>query len=349
MNRFGFNPLHGAGQPYFRALNVVDVAASQTELGVQLAETMRNALLVLAESRACLTDLDDFFYDSDFRDQCLQSITYPPLRAFWERYGAMSPERQATLAMPVLNKLSLLLATPTLREILSHQAPIDLGKHLNTKGSVLLVSLAVDEVHGAGRKMGSLIMSAIIREVFSRVQIAERDRNPVRLYVDEFENFAMNDFEQVLVEGRKWGLSMAIAHQTLAQLSPKMRSMILGNVGLKFVFRVGYDDGQVFGKDIFSDPKFYNFTELPVGHCVMWRKHAGDIEVEVNEPLLPNVGTLSTEGAAYVRQVYEHAPPFQERIRAKGVDAQSPQIDEGPDGPTELRRRLPKPDLEDWL
>lgn len=349
MNRFGFNPLVGAGEGYFRALNVVDVAASQTELGVQLAETMRNALLVLAECGGCLTDLDDFFYNSDFRRQCLRSVSYEPLKQFWNRYGAMSEERKLTFSMPVLNKLSKLLATPTLRQVLGHQDPIDLGRHLNTKGSVLLVSLAVDELHESGRMAGKLILASIYREVFSRVKVPENQRNPITLYCDEFHNFSMDEFEELLSEGRRFRCSVCLAHQsTSAQLSPKMRAMILGNVGLKFVFRVGYEDSQILGKDIFGDPKFYNFTELPIGHCVMWRKGLGDMEVEVNEPLLSNVGMLSPEGAEYVKRVYEHAPAFQERIRNKAVDAEFRE-GKSPKEPGEAPKPLPKPNLEDWL
>lgn len=347
---FGFNPLHGAGESYFRALNVVDVAAAEsTSWGVQLGETMRNALLVLAEAGCCLADLDDFFFNAAFRDQCLKHVDYGPLLDFWRRYGEMPEERMVTFAMPVLNKLSSLLATPTLRRILGHQQPIDLGRHLNTKGSVLLVSLAVDELHGSGKMMGSLIMSAICREIFSRVNVPENQRNPVRMYVDEFENFSMHEFDQILAEGRRFKFSLFCAHQTLAQLSPKMRSMILGNVGLKFIFRVGYEDGQVLGKDIFGDAKFYNFTELPIGHCVMWRKNLGDMEVEVNEPLLPNVGMLSPEGAAYVKRVYEHAPAFQERVRERPIDAEFREVDEETKNPPDLPKPPPRPDLEDWL
>lgn len=348
---FGFNPLFGAGEPYFRALNVLDVAASESESwGVQLSETLRNALLVLAESGSSLTDLDDFFFDPAFRESCLRKVSYEPVVSFWKRFGDMAPERQLTFATPVLNKLSLLLATPTLRRILGHQAPIDLGKHLNTKGSVLLVSLAVDELHAAGRMMGSLVLSAICREIFSRVNQAESDRNPVRLYVDEFENFSMKEFEQILAEGRRFKFSAVLAHQTLGQLSPRMRSMILGNVGTKFVFRVGFEDGRVLSRDIFGDCQAYIFSDLPVGHCLMRRRNHGDLEVEVNEPIIEDVGSLSHEGISYANAVYAHAPRFEERRREPVIDAEFSEIEESEETPkSEPRAFRTKPSLENWL
>lgn len=348
---FGFNPLSGPGEPYFRALSVLDVIASESESwGVQLAETLRNGLLLLAESAGSLTDLESLLFDSGFRISLLIRSKDEPLLGFWRRFDQLSPDRQMALATPVLNKVSALLATQTLRRILGHQEPVDLGTHLNTKGSVLLVSLAVDELHASGRMMGSLILSAICREIFSRVHILESERNGVRLYVDEFEHFGLKEFDSILVEGRKFGLSAVIAHQSLAQLSPKLRAQILGNVGMKFVFRLGYDDGQALGKDIFRDPKFYNFTELPVGYCVMWQKDSGDIEIEVNEPLIANVGQLSSEGRAFVRAVYDHAPRFIERTHPEAIQTESPPPPTPPQTPTKQPRRNSKPpSLEDWL
>ena len=47
----GFSPLYGPGEPYFRALNVLDVLEAESESwGVQLSETLRNALMLLAEA-----------------------------------------------------------------------------------------------------------------------------------------------------------------------------------------------------------------------------------------------------------------------------------------------------------
>ena len=60
----GFNPLAGAGEAYYRALGLVDAVAAQSESwGVQLAETFRYAMLILAESGSNLTQLEALFYD----------------------------------------------------------------------------------------------------------------------------------------------------------------------------------------------------------------------------------------------------------------------------------------------
>jgi len=38
------------------------------------------------------------------------------------------------------------------------------------------------------------------------------------LYVDEFQNFATETFNEILSEARKYGLSLSVAHQFIKQI-----------------------------------------------------------------------------------------------------------------------------------
>jgi len=348
-----FNPLFGAGEPYYRALNVLDVIASESESwGVQLSETLRNGLLLLAESGQPLTRLESLLFDRHFRLTCLEACKSESVVAFWQRFDELSADRQTAFAGPVLNKLSPLLATSTLRAILGGSNPVDLGKHLNTPGSITLVSLAVDELHASGKMMGRLVLASICREVFARVETQESKRNPIRLYVDEFEHFGMTEFETILAEGRRFGFSAVLAHQTLAQLSPRMRSMILNNVGAKFVFRCGREDSAVLSKDLTGDPKAFDFNEFGVGEAVMWRRGQGSTEIEVNEPLVQDVGRRSDAARLFVKHIRQRETAFE--MPTNGVSRADGPVEpfNGQDslsGEPQNPRKGNGSDLGDWL
>lgn len=281
----GFNPLCGAGDPYFRALNVLQVLESESDSwGVQLAESLRNCLMLLAEAGEPLTRLEDLFSAEEFRDRCLEKSRTESVQQFWARFAELSRDRQMAMVWPVVNKVSTLFATETLRYILGHPAPIDIRRGLNTPGSIFLISLAVDELHGAARMLGSLVLSAISREIFSRAGDPSAKRNPVRVYVDEFEHFVA-DFETILAEGRRFGLSLVLAHQTLAQLTPKMRSLVLNNVGVKLAFRCGRDDAVHLSRDMTGDPNAVDLRDLPPGQALLWVRGFAAELVELNEPL----------------------------------------------------------------
>jgi hypothetical protein len=340
---WGFNPLAGDGEPYYRALSVLDAVAAQSDSwGVQLAETLRNALLLLAEGQTPLAKLEALLHDAAFRRSCLATCANASVCAFWERYGLLSSEKQSALAAPVLNKVSLLLATEPLRRLFGHQAPVDLTGHLNNPGSITLVSLAVDELHGAGWMAGRIFLSSICREIFARVDVAESFRNPVRLYVDEFEHFGLGEFETILAEGRRFKFSLVLAHQTLAQLSPKMRSMILGNVGAKIVFRSGRQDAEVLNKDLTGDSKAFDLASLPTGDAVLWRRGEVPIYIEVNAPLIDDVGQVSSRAKRYRERLLALTPPYVPEF----YSASSRQVKEEAPEPPDADPGGP---LEEWL
>jgi len=339
----GFDPLSGPGEPYFRALGVLSAIAFESESwGVQLAETLRNALMLLAEAGKRLTDLEHLLHDRAFRTSCLAGVAPSPVTEFWQRFDALSEDRQQTLAMPVLNKVSLLFATKTLCTILSHPQPLDLALHLNRPGSVILVSLAVDEMHQAGRMLGNLFLSGLCREVLSRVRTPEALRNPVHLFVDEFENFTVPDFETILAEGRRFGLSLVLAHQTLAQLTPRLRSMVLNNVGVKLCFRCGREDSATLAKDILGDAKSVDLAGLATGEAFMWVRGFGMGLIEVNEPI-PAAKQWSGASEHYLNTIRAlNGDPADEGFRTNEA---------GNAQPRSQRHRSPKPGsgLEDWL
>lgn len=263
--RYGFNPLNGHGDPSVRALHVLDLLAHESSSwGVQLEDTLRSALLLLAMAREPLTKLSELFYDRSFRNACLGRITDGPVVAFWQRFDTLAPARQETLILPVLNKIAPLLAVPVLRDALSNEHAIDLYEVTNAPGSVLLVSLAVDELQRSGRLFGSLVVSAIAREIMARVNIPEPKRNPVRLYVDEFENMASETFESLIAEGRRFGLSLVLSHQTLAQLPTRLRSVIRNNVATQVIFRCGFEDAATLTREL-GDEWEWPIRDIPVG------------------------------------------------------------------------------------
>lgn len=320
----GFNPLGGAGEPFIRALHLLDVVAAEADSwGVQLEETLRNALLLLAESGRSLIDLERVFYDDTFRHLCLRNVQDESLVAFWMRYGDMSPEKQQTWALPVLNKVTPLLAVPVLRDVLGASHCLDLGTCLAEKGSILLVSLAVDELHRSSKMLGSLIVSAISREMMARVNTPESKRNPVRLYVDEFENMASESFEGLIAEGRRFGLTLVLSHQTLSQIAPKLRSVIRNNVGVQIIFQCGYEDARVLARELPEGVEPATIRALEVGEAYVLGRSGEAVLTKFNAPRK----ALPPEDVAAYRATLHVEPQ-----KPKALPAPST-----------------APDLEDWL
>ncbi|MBV6459372.1 MAG: hypothetical protein HONBIEJF_02520 [Fimbriimonadaceae bacterium] len=292
----GFNPLGGVGEPYFKALGFLDsIEAESASWGVQIAEYLQNAALLLAETGKPITDLERLFHDRATRLALIAETQTDSLRSFWTRYDALSADRQASIASSVLNKVSTLVCTEGLRRMYGHPQPVDLGAQLRTPGSITLISLAVDELHQAGWRAGSLFLSSICREVFSQVGQRESQRNAVRLFVDEFEHFDGKHFELILAEGRRFRFSTVLAHQTLAQLSPTMRSIILDNVGIKLVLRTSHANAEILNRDLAGVRGAFDIAGLNVGEAILWVRGLGAHPVQLNAPVLNESGGMSEQ------------------------------------------------------
>ncbi len=304
----GFDPLGGSGESYFKALNIYDVLQDQAESwGPQLGETIRCGLLLLAEAKQPLSMFELLFYRNDLLDDWLSMCTNDSVINFWRRFQELSKDQKSGMTVSAMNKMSLLFCTETMIKVLSHPNPIDFGAHLNRPGSITLISLAVHEGHKSARMLGALLLSHVSREIFSRVDQMPHERNPVRLYVDEFEHFITDDFETILAEGRRFNLSCCLAHQTLSQLSPRMRSLVLNNVGVKFVFRCSNADAVTLCKDISVDPNEVDLNNMPPGEALMWVREYEPEIVELNEPI-KEASRFTSESQELLNAIYRDSP-----------------------------------------
>lgn len=248
----GFNPLAGSGDSHSRAFHVLSVLRQQTDSwGVQLEETLRNALVALAEAGRSLLEVEPLLSHPAFRRETLRCVGDRSVRAFFDRYGRLSEDKQVGWRLPVLNKVTPLLASPPLRRLFGQRRSFDLRALLDgPPGRILLVSLAVDRLHQSAHLAGGLLVSALQTAIMARVGQPEKERNPVHLYIDEFETMATEQFQAIVAEGRRFGLGLCLSHQNLGQLPAGLRQALLNNVHTQLYFQTGAGDAADLAREI---------------------------------------------------------------------------------------------------
>ena len=239
----GFNPLIGPGETQSRAFHLLGVIKEQSESwGVQLEETLRNCLIALSAAGASLLEIERLLTDGAHREEVLAKTDDPFVLSFFDRYGSLSADKQLAWTLPVLNKVTPLLSSPAIRAFLSAPQTIDVRELLDTPGQIVLVSLAVDRLHGGAYLLGGLLVSAIQAAAMARASQPEKTRNPVHLYIDEFETMASPAFEAIVAEGRRFGLSLTLSHQNLSQVPSGLRQVLRNNVHSQLFFQTGAID-----------------------------------------------------------------------------------------------------------
>lgn len=220
--------------------------------GARMEDLMRNSMIALGEAGYTLVDLPVFLSRRAFREIVMKKVTHPVAREYFTRFEAMTDRAQVTWTEPVMNKVNALLSDDRIRQMFSApQSSFSVRGIIDSK-SILLIKLDKGKLKDAADLLGSLLMSKIQMAAFSRGDLPQRKRTPFYLYIDEFQNFATESFAIILSEARKYGLSLIMAHQTLAQIPDELRSLILGNAGLQVFFRINRQDAALLAKESFT-------------------------------------------------------------------------------------------------
>jgi type IV secretory pathway TraG/TraD family ATPase VirD4 len=81
--------------------------------------------------------------------------------------------------------------------------------------------------------LGSLIVSHLQLLTMARSDIAEQERVPFFVHVDELANFTTDSFASLLSEARKYGTRFAVAAQYTSQASDHLLDALLGDAGVR--------------------------------------------------------------------------------------------------------------------
>ncbi len=99
------------------------------------------------------------------------------------------------------------------------------------------------------RLLGSFVVAKVWQTATHRARLGQAARVDAALYVDECQNFLNlpRSFDEMLAEARGYGLSMALAHQHLAQLPRDLREAVSANARTKVFFSMSPEDARVPG------------------------------------------------------------------------------------------------------
>ncbi|WP_262692493.1 type IV secretory system conjugative DNA transfer family protein [Kordiimonas aestuarii] len=151
----------------------------------------------------------------------------------------------------IARRLWSVLSHSTLDRMFSQaRSSLDIFEAMNS-GKIVLINTAKDLLKSDGSQvLGRFFISMIVQAAMERATIPKDKRTPCYVYVDEAQEYFDENVSDLLIQARKYKVSLTSAHQTLDQLSPALRSTMMTNTSTKLIGGVSAKDARVFAEEI---------------------------------------------------------------------------------------------------
>jgi hypothetical protein len=219
------------------------IASATSYWGPRMEHNFRHMAFVVHQLGGTLDDLAEMAGKTsrgeELREQAIHIVDNPAVQRFLLED---LPSYSSSDLDPVRTKLSRLLLDENLGAMFRQPENALHPRQWMDSGKLVLVNLA-SGIIGADhtRFVGGLLVSLIHRAALSRSTLAPDNRRPFVLYLDECQLLQTAALEEILSEGRKFGLAAVLAHQEGGQLD-KSVSSALGNCDTAVTFRPATDD-----------------------------------------------------------------------------------------------------------
>jgi hypothetical protein len=114
-----------------------------------------------------------------------------------------------------------------------------------------------------------MLVTQIQLAALGRADLADEQRTPFYLFIDEIHSFLTLSFADIFSEARKYGLNLAMSHQYIEQLDEKIRAAIFGNVGTIISFRVGAENAKYLAREFYPVFAETDIVNLPNHHICL--------------------------------------------------------------------------------
>ncbi|PWU24263.1 hypothetical protein C5B42_00205 [Candidatus Cerribacteria bacterium 'Amazon FNV 2010 28 9'] len=214
-------------------------------IGPRFEHAIRNAMLTIAaEPGATFIELVRCLTDQKYVQDLLPKVKDPVVRRYWtDQIAQTSDFHKSEVLDYIVSKFGKFITNKVMRNIIGQSESAFNFRTVMDEQKILLVNLSKGRLGEEDAKfLGLILVPKILTAAMSRQDIPMEQRKDFYLYVDEFQNYATEDFAAILSEARKYRLNLVVANQFVAQIEEDVKNAVFGNVGSIVTFRVGVPD-----------------------------------------------------------------------------------------------------------
>lgn len=214
-------------------------------IGPRFEHAIRNAMLtIMSREGNTFIELVRALTDSKFVDELLPYVKDPVVRRYWtDQIAQTSDFHKSEVLDYIVSKFGRFVTNKTMRNIIGQtQSAFNFRQAMDEK-KIILCNLSKGILGEEDAKfLGLILVPKVLTAAMSRQDIPMEQRSDFFLYVDEFQNYATEDFAVILAEARKYRLNLIVANQYIGQIDEEVKNAVFGNVGTIVSFRIGVPD-----------------------------------------------------------------------------------------------------------
>lgn len=300
-----------------------------------------NCLQVLLEKEgSTLWELQDFVAPGKMNPLSIPYVelgkqsTNPATRSFFKHIFDQNSEYGVSKS-GIYTKAQRLLNMPSFSNLITGKSTIDLKEAFDSN-KLLLINLAIGNLGDqAPIFIGKIIVSLIQSIVFRRAEQEKKDRKPVYLYIDEFQDFINPSLMRILTQGRKYKIYLTVANQFVGQgMTSEELEGILGTTKIKIMGHNSVKSLSSLSKE--TDAEIEYLKKLTVGEFM--------VKIGEANPFIlhPSIESLESKNSMMMPQWNEIvAEQKVKHYRKRPIDDILKQMMEREEGPEHLYKNPP--------
>ncbi len=283
-------------------------------IGPRFEHAIRNAMLtIMYKKGSTFIELVRALTDSKYIDELLPYVKDPVVRRYWtDQIAQTSDFHKSEVLDYIVSKFGRFVTNKTMRNIIGQpQSSFNFRQAMDEK-KIILCNLSKGILGEEDAKfLGLILVPKVLTAAMSRQDVGMEKREDFFLYVDEFQNYATEDFAVILSEARKYRLNLIVANQFIGQIDEEVKNAVFGNVGSIVSFRIGVPDANFLQHEftpIFNENDLTNVEKY----------HVYIKTIVKNEPVAPfSMSLLKDMDAVKARMNPKQAEMIKELSRLK--------------------------------
>ncbi len=239
-------------------------------IGPRFEHAIRNAMLtIMSREGGTFIEMVRVLTDQKFVEELLPYVKDPVVKRYWtDQIAQTSDFHKSEVLDYIVSKFGRFVTNKTMRNIIGQQkSAFNFRKAMDEK-KIILCNLSKGILGEEDAKfLGLILVPKVLTAAMSRQDVPMEQRHDFYLYVDEFQNYATEDFAVILAEARKYRLNLIVANQYIGQIDEEVKNAVFGNVGTMVSFRVGVTDANFLQHEfapVFNDHDLANVEKYHV-------------------------------------------------------------------------------------